>query len=136
MNKIDPAMARAVRLRAKGRCEYCGFAEDVAELRFQIDHVMALQHDGPTESENLALACGFCNRRKGPNLSGVDPETRAVVLLFNPRSDLWADHFQRVGLQIVGRTPVGRATVALLQINARDQLHRRAAAREPFSKPT
>jgi 5-methylcytosine-specific restriction endonuclease McrA len=34
--------------------------------------------------ENLALACIDCNLQKGPNLSGIDPETRKVTELFIP----------------------------------------------------
>jgi hypothetical protein len=43
--------------------------------------------------DNLALACFFCNRYKGPNLSGFDPATGALTQLFDPRSQIWADHF-------------------------------------------
>jgi len=43
--------------------------------------------------ENLALACCFCNRYKGPNLAGIDPESREVAFLFHPRTHLWVEHF-------------------------------------------
>ena len=42
---------------------------------------------------------------------------RVVVLLCNPRRQRWGDHCQLVGPRIVGRTPTGRATVALLRLN-------------------
>jgi hypothetical protein len=38
---------------------------------FQIDHIIARQHGGATELENLALACIHCNRFKGPNMLGL-----------------------------------------------------------------
>jgi hypothetical protein len=38
------------------------------------------KHGGPTILENLSLACFPCNRFKGPNLSGIDPESRLTAL--------------------------------------------------------
>jgi hypothetical protein len=37
--------------------------------------------------------------------------------LFNPRRQKWARHFRWRGAILVGRTPVGRATVMLLKMN-------------------
>jgi hypothetical protein len=82
---VDKAVHKAVRARAGHRCEYCRFPETFAELPFHLDHIIALQHGGPTVPENLALACCYCNRYKGPNLSGIDPESGNVVSLFHPR---------------------------------------------------
>jgi cation diffusion facilitator CzcD-associated flavoprotein CzcO len=70
---------------------------------------------------NLALACYHCNAHKGPNLSGIDPESGELVRLFHPRQDRWDEHFERNGVLIVGRTAVGRATVGLLKMNAADR---------------
>lgn len=78
-----------VRNRARFRCEYCHFPEEFAELRFQLDHIRAEQHGGPTTPANLAWSCLRCNKQKGPNLSGIDPKTGRTVRLFNPRADLW-----------------------------------------------
>jgi hypothetical protein len=83
-----------------------------------------------TSTENLALACFDCNRRKGPNISSVDPETGEIVQLFNPRREAWLEHFRLEGVRIIGRTPVGRATAELLQFNQaarvriREELHK------------
>ncbi len=61
---------------------------------------------------------------KGPNLSGIDPETDRVVALYHPRRDNWDDHFSPaiasgipLGIVIHGLTPVGRATVRVLGLN-------------------
>ena len=70
--------------------------------------------------ENLAFACCYCNRYKGPNLSGRDPISGKVVSLFNPREDKWSDHFSWNGPLIAGETPIGRATVQALQFNRSD----------------
>ena len=48
---------------------------------------------GLTQLDNLALACWHCNLKKGPNLTGIDPETGQIAALFHPRKDKWADHF-------------------------------------------
>lgn len=71
---------------------------------------------------NLAFACCFCNRYKGPNLAGVDPNSKQVVTLFHPRQHEWADHFQWDGPMLVGKTPTARATIAVLSINRADAL--------------
>ena len=70
----------------------------------QIDHILTRQHGGETNLENLALACVHCNQRKGPNIAGRDPVTGEVVRLFHPRQDLWRDHFEWDGPDLVGRT--------------------------------
>jgi hypothetical protein len=84
--------------------------------------------------EKLALSCPWCNRRKGTNLSAIDPETRQVVRLFNPRTQSWDDHFQFDGLASVGLTATGRATAVLLALNDERRLHIRALA-ESGSSP-
>ena len=58
---------------------------------FQLDHVIARQHGGATETENLAYACYHCNAHKGPNIAGVDPETGQLTRLYRPRRDLWEE---------------------------------------------
>ena len=69
-------------------------------------------------ADRCALACSFCNLNKGPNLSGIDPITDEIVVLFNPRVDTWTHHFEiREGL-IFGVTPTGRATARVLNLNA------------------
>ena len=57
-------------------------------------------------------------RSEGTNLSGIDPVTKALTRLFHPRLDVWADHFEWDGPELVGRTRVGRTTVGVLSINA------------------
>jgi hypothetical protein len=74
----------------------------------------------------LALACYHCNSHKGPNLTAFDPSTGSLVRLFHPRLDKWDEHFELNGIIMVGRTATGRATVALLQMNASDRRRLRA----------
>lgn len=119
---MDPNLERLVRARAGFRCEYCRFPEALAELPFQFDHIVARQHGGVTEPGNLALACCYCSRHKGPNLAGVDPVTKQMVRLFNPRGDVWDQHFEWDGPLLAGRTPEARATIATLCINRADRV--------------
>jgi hypothetical protein len=83
----------------------------------RLDHIIARQHGGPTEFENLALACVHCNRFKGPNIAGLDPDNAEIVRLFHPRRDSWAEHFIWDGPQLKALTQIGRVTIALLHIN-------------------
>jgi len=84
---------------------------------FEIDHIIARHHKGPTIAGNLANSCIYCNGYKGPNLSGIDPVTGKLTPLFNPRRHKWGHHFRWDGARLVGRTAVGRATIATLRIN-------------------
>ncbi len=114
---MDAAVRQAVRDRAAHRCEYCRLPEAAHELPFHVEHIVARQHQGADSLDNLALACDRCNLYKGPNLTTIDVESSAIVPLFHPRRDRWEDHFRWHGARIEGLTPVGRATVLLLQMN-------------------
>lgn len=114
---MDRALRLLVRQRAKGRCEYCQVAEEHLGLPFEIDHIIAEKHGGPTRAGDLCYACFACNNHKGPNISGIDRNTKMIVSLFNPRRHKWSKHFLWDGPILVGLTPAGRATVAVLEIN-------------------
>jgi hypothetical protein len=103
-------------------CEYCHALQAFYPERFQIDHIIAKQHGGATSLQNLALCCLECNRRKGPNLSGIDPSTNILAHLFDPRRDIWNEHFRWDGPVLLGLTPKGRATVAVLDVNRRPRV--------------
>lgn len=94
---MDPALRERVRTRAGQRCEYCRLHQRYAPfVSFHIEHIVPRQHGGSDDPSNLALACHRCNLHKGPNLTGIDPESGQVVQLFNPRDSvdpnfgLWA----------------------------------------------
>jgi hypothetical protein len=114
---MDTRLKTSIRGRAGLRCEYCHLPEAISELPFQFDHVIAEQHGGVATEDNLALACVRCNRYKGPNLSGIDPESGKLTRLFNPRADAWSKHFVWEGASLSARTAIGRTTIAVLQIN-------------------
>lgn len=110
-------LADLVRRRAGDRCEYCLLPQDVHGWRFEIDHIIAEQHDGKTEESNLALCCPRCNRHKGPNVGGIDPATGRLVALYHPRQDTWNEHFAWDGPLIKPLTAVGRTTLLVLRMN-------------------
>jgi len=97
---------------------------------FQIDHVIARQHGGLEELENLALACVHCNRFKGPNIAGIDPTSREIVRLFHPRRDIWSEHFRWDGPRLQAISQIGRMTIALLLVNDPEVIAVRNALQE------
>jgi hypothetical protein len=118
------AWSEQVRSRAGGRCEYCCAPQAAFRRRFHIEHIVARQHGGPTQLDNLALACWHCNLKKGPNLTGIDPDTGQIAELFHPRKDRWIGHFDMgmgtlrpLCIEVQGLTPIGRATVRVLGLN-------------------
>jgi hypothetical protein len=117
MRSIPVGLRRQVVFRAGGRCEYCGLAQEGQEATFHIDHIVPAAVAGPTTADNLALACVSCSLRKEARRSGQDPQTGRTVALFNPRRQLWANHFHWDGFAVVGLTPTGRTTIAALKLN-------------------
>jgi hypothetical protein len=114
---MDATTRDLVRRRAGERCEYCRLRQEHSELVHHLEHIVAKQHGGSENLDNLAWACHRCNLHKGPNLTGVDPRTGKVVPLFHPRRDSWPDHFAFKGVRIAGITATGRATVQVLAMN-------------------
>ena len=114
---MDAALVRYIWQRAGDCCEYCRIAQPWDDAPFEIDHIIARKHGGLTIVSNLALSCLHDNSHKGPNVAGFDPKTRQLVPLFNPRRQKWNRHFRWRGAYLVGRTPIGRATVSVLNIN-------------------
>ena len=118
-------LARRVRRRARYRCEYCRLPQSAVRFRHQVDHIIAEQHEGGDELSNLALACAHDNSHKGPNIAGLDPVTRELTRLYNPRRDRWREHFAWQGAVLIGLTAVGRTTIQVLAINDRDMVEAR-----------
>jgi hypothetical protein len=119
---MNDLIERQVRNRAKNRCEYCRIPAYISEFTFPIDHVISQQHGGETTLENLALSCPHDNYYKGPNIAGIDPVTKKLTPLFNPRRNRWSAHFQWDGPVLVGKTAVGRTTLYVLAMNHPDRI--------------
>lgn len=101
------------------RCEYCGTSEWVTGIPLEVDHIRPRSQRGTTSRFNLCRACSSCNTYKGDQTRARDPLTHKRALIFNPRRQQWADHFQwsEDGAQIIGLTACGRATVEALKMN-------------------
>ena len=117
MRHIPARLQRLVRRRSGERCEYCHLSQVGQEATFHIDHVTPIAAGGQTVADNLALACVSCSLRKGARRIAVDPNTRREVPLFNPRRDVWAEHFGWRGVRLVALTATGRATIKALALN-------------------
>src|SRR5579871_813712 len=114
---IPAPVRRLVEERADFKCEYCNLPVNVSFFSSEIDHIIPEKHGGANDESNLALTCWRCNRHKGTDLGSFDPQTSEFSLLFNPRVQIWTDHFIMQEFSITGLTPEGRTTVYLLQLN-------------------
>jgi hypothetical protein len=117
MSAISRPLRALVIARAGNRCEYCQLSQDSQEAAFHVDHVVPRPADGPTEAENLALACVSCSLRKCAKQSATDLDSGQVVQLFNPRTQRWNEHFRWDGETLVALTATGRATLTALAMN-------------------
>ncbi len=124
---MNKALEQLVWRRARGRCEYCYLPHEHSCIPFEIDHIIARKHGGRTIASNCAVSCFYCNTFKGPNLSGIDDETGKIVRLFHPRRHKWSAHFTWDGPVLIGKSSIGRATIAVLQINQPDAIAAREA---------
>jgi hypothetical protein len=117
VSRPSRALDAKVVARASERCEYCLLSQSGQEAQFHIDHVIPVAANGVTTYENLAVACVSCSLRKGARRLVPDPISGEMVPVFNPRTEKWQDHFEMRESQILGRTSMGRATVAALAMN-------------------
>lgn len=122
MTRITSSIRKQVRQRAGDRCEYCLKPTSVGVAAFHVDHIIPERHNGSSELDNLAWACFACNIAKGTDIASLDPVTRRLTPLFNPRTQLWDEHFEKQGIYLVGKTPVGRVTLQILLLNDESQL--------------
>jgi hypothetical protein len=88
--------------------------------RLEIEHILPASRGGASIEENLWLSSPLCNGFKSDHTSAADPTTGVEVDLFNPRRQRWNEHFvwSPDGLRVIGLTPTGRATVALLRLDS------------------
>jgi hypothetical protein len=88
-------------------------------MPMHVEHIVPVAAGGASTEKNLWLACPLCNGHKGVQIHAIDPLSGDTVPLFNPREQVWSDHFvwSEDGTQIVGVSPCGRATVAALRLN-------------------
>ncbi|MBW4597419.1 MAG: HNH endonuclease [Brasilonema angustatum HA4187-MV1] len=118
-SRIPVEVERRVRASARNRCGYCLSPQHLVMARLEIEHIIPISRGGSNDELNLWLACPLCNRYKSDKITGVDSETGETVKLFNPRTQVLFEHFYWTedGLRIVGKTPIGRATIAALHLS-------------------
>jgi hypothetical protein len=99
---------------------------------FAVEHIVPRARGGTSDLDNLALACNPCNLAKGARVKGTDPRTGRTTRLYSPRADRWSDHFTWAGDNptLVGRSAIGRATIAALDMNSPLRLTARLLWRE------
>jgi len=124
---ISKELRELVAIQARRRCGYCLTAEAIVGTPMEIDHIIPASRGGLTEELNLWLACSLCNDHKTNRIAGLDLESEMMVSLFDPRRQAWTEHFRWTaeGDRIVGLTPTGRATVAVLNLNRPTLVHAR-----------
>jgi hypothetical protein len=118
-SNISISTRRFVENRAKGYCEYCQSHKDCSTSSFNVEHIIPSFLDGTDDIENLAYSCGGCNGFKFTKINATDSVSEQLVSLFNPRLQSWNDHFawDAASIYIIGKTPVGRATIDALKMN-------------------
>lgn len=116
---VSEELRARIREQAEDRCGYCQSAQRYVFAPLEIDHLVPTARGGTDEEANLWLACRMCNGFKGDRTQGLDPLTGDQVRLFNPRQQVWTEHFawSPDGVQVLGLTACGRATVVALQLN-------------------
>lgn len=116
---IPLPVRRQVIERANGNCEYCKNQQGYSTAPFSVEHILARSKEGGNDLGNLALSCPACNAHKYTKQAALDPLTRKLVPIFNPRTQIWEEHFvwDETRTQILGLTPTGRATVKCLKMN-------------------
>ena len=120
---ISADIDRRVRWRWRHRCGYCLSPQRLVMVRLEIEHIIPVAKGGGRMESNLWLSCPLCNRFKADRTSAPDVDSGTEVSLFNPRIQRWSEHFRwsEDGIRVIGLTPTGRATVALLHLARRSR---------------
>ena len=121
---ISAELRQTVADRAKQLCEYCLIAEADTFYGCEVDHIISLKHGGSTEPNNLAYACAPCNRAKGTDVGSI-ATSGEFTRFFNPRTDLWSEHFRLDGATIQPLTAIGEVTVRIFLFNDSARIHER-----------
>lgn len=125
MTYMSAEVRRLVSERAGNCCEYCLLSQEDNLFAFHIDHVISEKHGGSNNNDNLCLSCPSCNTYKGSDVGSIDRQTNTFTALYNPRLQIWSEHFQLNEYMIEPLTPEGRVTAFLLRLNNIDRLMER-----------
>ncbi len=97
------------------------YTPDTNQLAWLKRRLRLLDNDERVDNDYFYEYCVwyFCNRYKGSQTTATDPISGVSTILFNPRNQVWKEHFQwsMDGTLIIGISATGRATVVALQLN-------------------
>jgi hypothetical protein len=119
---VSKSLKEKIATRANFRCEYCLLMEAVSFFTFHIEHIKSVKHGGLSILINLAYCCPDCNYFKGTDLGTFLKGNLHLVRFFNPRIDLWEEHFELQNGSIYGITEIGKATERILKFNDVERL--------------
>ena len=106
---ISRDLRRKVAEDAGHRCGYCLTPQSFTAMPMHVEHIIPISKMGSSDEDNLWLSCPLCSGHKSDKTSAIDPEAGEHAPLFNPRVQVWHDHFRwsEDGIEIVGLTPMG-----------------------------
>ena len=126
---VGVRIRRLVDGRAGGRCEYCRCPAAFSSSNYAVEHIHPRDLGGTDDPENLAWSCQGCNDYKAAVTEATDSATGEAAPLYHPRRQAWGEHFvwSSDWLTVLGRTPVGRATIERLRLNRPSVINLRRA---------
>src|SRR4051812_39900236 len=125
---MNQATRGHIRRRAGNRCEYCGLLQEDSPLAaLHVEHIIPRNTAVGTMRTISPWPASTAIFHKGSNLTGIDPDSGQIVVIFHPRRDVWDDHFEWRGIHLYGKTAPGRATIRVLIMNSEDQLALRSS---------
>ena len=119
MRRTSAALRRRVERRTRGLCEYCHSCAEYTGHDFTVDRILPESRCGTTTFDNPYWCCFWCNNFKQARTKALGVRSCRFVPLFNLRTEVWSDHFRwsRDETRVVGRSPVGRATIEALRLS-------------------
>ena len=122
MIRISEKLRQQIAKNANFKCEYCLTPEFFLATTFHIDHIRSIKHGGKTLLQNLAYACPHCNQNKGSDIASYTDEDE-LVRLFNPRKDVWSEHFEVIASGIFSPlSSIGEVTINTLSFNQTERV--------------
>lgn len=100
-------------------CAYCTISESEAQaIRFTIDHYEPRRSrpDLQNNYDNLMYCCDTCNMRKGYRTPSAAERAKGYRF-FRPDQDKYEDHFEKSGLLLNHKSPVGYYTENAVDLN-------------------
>lgn len=116
---VPESLRARVREAAGDCCGYCLSPQRLVMAKLEVEHIIPRALGGNDEEFNLWLSCSLCNRYKGSQTQGIDSISNKPVDLFNPRTQIWREHFRWSpdATYVIGLTDRGRATIEALRLN-------------------